>query len=568
MSITEIKKHFKLPIHFSNAKKPIFKNMYSDLELLKSTNGNKSFYNFLFDPKTKGGEVIVEKWAENYTSDPKFLEDSQKLYSKFDIKNKNTLCENTWDLWNKTRNSDGFIEKFQFLESSKFKWLNESSIFLLILSFYSIISPVLNLLAPIIILLIPFIILKLMKVPVTAASYTKILLQQLDKHSFGQLFTRFAQVKTTQKMYLLLCFGMYIYNIYQSIISCYQFYNNTYFINKYFNTFKEYLTSTKNNLKKYMNNIKNLKSYNKYYNYLSEKFKNIEILNNTIDTIPRVSPNPLLFKNMGFVMKQFYMMNTSKNIEELLYFSFGFNGYIDTLTGLSDKIKNKTINNATFNNRKTITIKENYYPLIEGKNVKNNIKIKNNIIITGPNAAGKTTLLKSTILNILITQQIGMGFYKKIKIQPYDYIYCYLNIPDTSGRDSLFQAEARRCGEILEKISKHKKARHFCIFDELYSGTNPYEAIASAYSYLNFIAYNKNVTFLLTTHFIKLCKLFKKHQRIENFSMHTVMLGDKPKYSYKIKKGISQIKGGISVLQELSYPKEIITKTKIILDML
>ena len=46
------------------------------------------------------------------------------------------------------------------------------------------------------------------------------------------------------------------------------------------------------------------------------------------------------------------------------------------------------------------------------------------------------------------------------------------------------------------------------------------------------------------------------------------MLGDKPKYSYKIKKGISQIKGGISVLQELSYPKEIITKTKIILDML
>ena len=87
------------------------------------------------------------------------------------------------------------------------------------------------------------------------------------------------------------------------------------------------------------------------------------------------------------------------------------------------------------------------------------------MIVTGPNAAGKTTLLKSVILNLLLTQQFGVGFYKKAIIKPYDYIYCYLNIPDTSGRDSLFQAEARRCKEILGTIEKHKNKRHFCIFD-------------------------------------------------------------------------------------------------------
>jgi hypothetical protein len=568
MSIDEIKNHFKLPIEFSKTKKQVIKNLYSDLELLESKNNNKPFYHFLFKPKTKAGEVIVEKWAENYTTDTFFLEDSQKIYNKCDIKSSHSCCEKTWDLWNNTKSSDNFIEKYQYIGSAQFDWLNKSSIFLLVLSFYSIVSPVLNLLAPIIILLIPFVILKIMKVPVTAKTYTNVLLEQLDKHSFGQLFTRFTKVSTSQKMYLILCFGMYIYNIYQSIISCKQFYNNTYYINNYFDTFKDYLKMTKNNLGKYITLIKPYKSYNTYRDYITKNLKDIQILHDTIETMPRVSPNPLLFKNMGFVMKQFYLMNTCEDIKSLLYFSFAFNGYTDTLEGLGEKIKKKTLNNAIFNKRKTISIKENFYPLIEGKSIKNNIKIKNNIIITGPNAAGKTTLLKSTILNVLLSQQLGMGFYKNIKMQPFDHIYCYLNIPDTSGRDSLFQAEARRCGNILSNIQKKSTERHFCIFDELYSGTNPYEAIASAYSYLEVISKNKNVTFLLTTHFIKLCELFKKNKKIENRNMDTRMVGDTPKYTYKLINGISQIKGGISVLQNLGYPSEIISKTKEILKIL
>ena len=67
------------------------------------------------------------------------------------------------------------------------------------------------------------------------------------------------------------------------------------------------------------------------------------------------------------------------------------------------------------------------------------------------------------------------------------YLHCYINIPDTSGRDSLFQAEARRCKEILSLIENNKENNHFCIFDELYSGTNPIEAVATSYSYLKYI---------------------------------------------------------------------------------
>ena len=113
------------------------------------------------------------------------------------------------------------------------------------------------------------------------------------------------------------------------------------------------------------------------------------------------------------------------------------------------------------------------------------MNLNKQILITGPNAAGKTTLLKTTLFNIIISQQLGVGCYKKATINPYNYIHSYINIPDTSQRDSLFQAEARRCKEILDSLTNNSdKERHFCIFDEIYSGTNPSEAIASAYSFL------------------------------------------------------------------------------------
>ena len=144
--------------------------------------------------------------------------------------------------------------------------------------------------------------------------------------------------------------------------------------------------------------------------------------------------------------------------------------------------------------------------MIDDKPIKNNLKIDKNLIVTGPNASGKTTTLKSTLINVIFTQQFGCGFYEQASFRPFKYIHCYLNIPDTSGRDSLFQAEARRCKQIIDIISDEPNESHLCIFDELYSGTNPEEAIASAHAFMEYLAKFKDVKCLLTTHFIDVCK--------------------------------------------------------------
>jgi DNA mismatch repair ATPase MutS len=265
-------------------------------------------------------------------------------------------------------------------------------------------------------------------------------------------------------------------------------------------------------------------------------------------------------KEIGYVFKCFYELHTDKIYDDTLMYSLGFNGYMDCLKGLQQNIIERKMNFALFIDESKKSILENsYYASLKNSNpIKNTIKFKKNMIITGPNASGKTTILKSTLINILFSQQFGCGFYDSAKIKPFNHIHCYLNIPDTSGRDSLFQAEARRCKEILDAISVSPKETHLCAFDELYSGTNPEEAEQSATSFMKYITKNKNVSCILTTHFMKVCKRLEKSKTIINYKMITERESDKLIYKYVLTEGISNIKGGIMVLKQMNYPKEII----------
>jgi len=178
--------------------------------------------------------------------------------------------------------------------------------------------------------------------------------------------------------------------------------------------------------------------------------------------------------------------------------------------------------------------------------------------------SGKTTVLKSVLINILLSQQFGCGFYDKARIAPFDYLHCYLNIPDTSGRDSLFQAEARRCKEICDKINENKKASHLCLFDELYSGTNPTEAESTTIEFMKYLVKNKKVSSLLTTHFVNVCKALNCNKYIKNCHMLTKTENDNIIYTYTLTNGISEIKGAINVLKLLNYPKEIIENCQVV----
>jgi DNA mismatch repair ATPase MutS len=197
------------------------------------------------------------------------------------------------------------------------------------------------------------------------------------------------------------------------------------------------------------------------------------------------------------------------------------------MTGLAQNMSAGHISRCTFDTSSPTEFIHQVYPahIDLEERVPNMMDLSTNVIITGPNASGKTTQLKTTAINIILSQQFGVGFYEHCSIAPYTHIHSYLNIPDTSGRDSLFQAESRRCKEILDKIRYTSNTeRHFCIFDELYSGTNPKEAAKSAHSILKYLSQNANVRFILTTHYVNVCRKFKKSAIVKNYKIHLILL--------------------------------------------
>jgi DNA mismatch repair ATPase MutS len=312
---------------------------------------------------------------------------------------------------------------------------------------------------------------------------------------------------------------------------------------------------------------KPLGSYGEFNASVEKQIVVLEAYHKSCSKISKYAVNPGKIYEIGHILKTFYELYNDTAYNSAFLFAFGFHGYVEALQGLQSRLKAGQMNYANISNgeKKSEGTKGAFYPVLLDSSsssiVTNDIPFDKSLIITGPNASGKTTLLKTALINVILTQQTGCGFYQSSHVPLYDYIHCYLNIPDTSGRDSLFQAEARRCKEIIDVIETSPEARHFCIFDDLYSGTNPEEAVESATAFMKYLVKNDKVKCMLTTHFIKVCKRLKKHPKIRNVHLKTRESADPSgfEYTYKLGKGISTKKGGLKVLRDMNYPAEILS---------
>jgi hypothetical protein len=587
---------------YGNEYLPIWSKYYStDIEYLKNTQTLLTYYD---------NEILHRAVVQNTAH-----QSHDEAFS---------TMKDTWSSFRGSGKISEFKEKFSYVETPILSKLNQSSPFLQILTVYNISSPVITLLTPIIVIIVPFIILFMRGAQINVNDYIEILKTIVAQHSIGKFFTDFDTVTIEQKMYILMSIVFYFIQIYQNIMACVRFYNNIKLVHTHLDTIHGFLTVTGVNMTYMIQLIQtyHLTTYEGFKNELVDRYTLLSDFTRALSDITPFSPSISKFLQIGVVMKNYYALFSQTDLNELLDYSFGFNAYIEHLTACRNLVINGRINACKFVKTADVAtvateeavavlpaITENddeeateateatlpppsspppppppctpatnsatatklnsqfYAPLLSGSvasnAVPNDIHLDKQLIITGPNAAGKTTTIKATLFNIILSQQIGYGFYKSAQINPYEYLHCYLNIPDTSGRDSLFQAESRRCKEILTCMLEHPKDRHFCIFDELYSGTNPYEAVASAYGYIDFISKNPNVDLILTTHYIDLCHLLEKHDRIENLHMSTAADGA---YLYKIADGISSIKGGLKVLRELDYPAEIVDSARRIIE--
>jgi len=566
------KEEFRLPVSYldENVRHDIPPTVSSDLELTERQDQTSSVYQTLFTPNHSLGKRNIQLWNKQFTSFIPFLRDSQTIllqeqnYQDHNVERIDRILQH-WS--NLTDDNSDILSKYGYMEWTWFQQLNESPVYLQTISMSQLISPALTLLLPIIILFFPFVLLKMKGIDISVETYVQTLKWVAQNHFFGKLLNvASAEFSMHNLIYAILTTCMFFYSLYSNVILCQHFYHNMKQLNNDLVDLQMYLQTTIDNMNSFVDNNTDKTTFREFNQTTLKHCRRLREFAATLTPLKEFSVSIEKLMSLGTMLKIYYQIYNNRELQESIEYSFGFEGYLDNLRGVKQQLAAKRIVAAEFCETSNNSVfRDQSYPLIPDGTiaVKNTVNMKKNIILTGPNASGKTTILKTTLINIVVSQQVGAGFYTSARFRPYTHVHSYLNIPDSSGRDSLFQAESRRCKEILEQVEQGEpNHHHFCIFDELYSGTNYKEATQAAISFLNYMTKFKHVDFILTTHYRKICK---KSPRIDNYKMDVIehCNDTEPKvkhleYTFKMKRGISRVEGGIQILREMNYPDEIL----------
>ena len=189
------------------------------------------------------------------------------------------------------------------------------------------------------------------------------------------------------------------------------------------------------------------------------------------------------------------------------------------------------------------------------------------IIITGPNMAGKSALLRQTALITLLAQ---IGYFvpaESAQIGLVDKIFTRVGASDNiSLGESTFMVEMTEASNILNNVTPHS----LVLFDELGRGTSTYDGISIAWAIVEYLHEQPKAKArtLFATHYHELNEMEKNFSRIKNFNVSVKEVDGKVIFLRKLEKGGSEHSFGIHVAEIAGMPKSIVKRANVILKQL
>uniref|UniRef100_A0AB33IXA1 DNA mismatch repair protein MutS n=1 Tax=Prevotella sp. GTC17254 TaxID=3236794 RepID=A0AB33IXA1_9BACT len=186
------------------------------------------------------------------------------------------------------------------------------------------------------------------------------------------------------------------------------------------------------------------------------------------------------------------------------------------------------------------------------------------MMITGPNMAGKSALLRQTALIVLLAQIGGFVPAERARVGLVDKIFTRVGASDNiSLGESTFMVEMTEAANILNNVSD----KSLVLFDELGRGTSTYDGISIAWAIVEYLHEHvrANARTLFATHYHELNEMEKNFSRIRNYNVSVKEVDGKVIFLRKLEKGGSEHSFGIHVAEIAGMPKSIVKRANVIL---
>ncbi|NRA50201.1 MAG: DNA mismatch repair protein MutS, partial [Phaeodactylibacter sp.] len=250
---------------------------------------------------------------------------------------------------------------------------------------------------------------------------------------------------------------------------------------------------------------------------------------------------------------------------------------IDCLLGFAKVAKKNKYCRPVINEGTAVDIVQGRHPVIEQQLSIDEPYVPNDVfldtdtqqimMITGPNMAGKSALLRQTALICLMAQMGSFVPAEKAELGLIDKVFTRVGASDNiSSGESTFMVEMNETASIMNNISD----RSLILLDEIGRGTSTYDGISIAWSIAEFLHNNGSARpkTLFATHYHELNELANKFDRIKNFNIATREVGQKVIFLRKLVAGGSQHSFGIHVAKMAGMPRTIVERAAHILTQL
>lgn len=198
---------------------------------------------------------------------------------------------------------------------------------------------------------------------------------------------------------------------------------------------------------------------------------------------------------------------------------------------------------------------ESYHPLIE-QPVKNSIRTQRGVLLTGSNASGKSTFLKTVALNAVLAQTVCTVTAQEYAAPVYRIFSSMSLRDDLESGESYYIVEIRSIKRILDAVGQGERPV-LCFVDEVLRGTNTVERIAASTQILKSMAVPGCICFA-ATHDIELTDLLQEDY--ENYHFQEEIVDADVLFSYKLYPGKSTSQNAIRLLSIMGYEEEIVDR--------